>query len=158
MSEWPVAALDPVRRLRVLAAGLGTVGFAEVVFDVPMDQVWDLVGDLETGVPRFERAVRSSEILERDGRKLVVGVQPPIGPKMRFDVELEHGWCLMQSRFGLVGMAASPTSEGRHTRFAHFEGAKIAGALLRPFFQWNVNGDMDRIATLCSARVLSRDG
>jgi hypothetical protein len=156
--HWPQATLDPVRRLHVLAAGLGHVGLSEAVFDVPFDRIWGLVGDLESGVPRFEHAVQSSEIVARDGSNLALRVRSPLGVPMHFDVELEPGWCLMQSRIGLVGMAAVPEADGRHTRFAHFEGAKFASRLLRPFFQWNVRGDLDRIAALCDARILDRRG
>ena len=61
--DWPLAELDPVQRMRVLAAGLPHVALAETVIAAPFDAVWAVAGDLVNGVPRFEHDVRSIEIL-----------------------------------------------------------------------------------------------
>jgi hypothetical protein len=58
-----------------------------------------------------------------------------LGQRARFDVMLRPGWCVMQSRFLVGGMAAVP--EGAGTRFAflgglRLPGMKLLGPLLRP--------------------------
>ena len=151
--SWPEAKLNAVQRLRVMAAGLPGVGFAEGVIEAPIERVWGLAGDLVNGTPRIERAVRSTEIIERRGDHLELRAHSLLGLSMDFDVELRFGWCLMQSRTSLVGMAAVDEEVGRSTRFAHFEGARRWGRFLEPVFRWNVEGDIQRIA-----RLLRDDG
>ncbi len=147
-AAWPTAELDPVMRMRVLAAGLPHVGLAEAVFETSIDSLWGLVGDLVDGGPQFELAVQSARMISRDGERLELEARNPLGFRMRFDVILRFGFCLMQSHHGLVGMAAREEAPGR-TRFAHFEGATgLAGPILRPYFSWNVRGDMKRIARI----------
>lgn len=122
---WPTADLDPLARLRVMAAGLPGTVVHERVLDVAFDQVWDFVEDLPRSVPTFERLVDRLTVEERDGSKLKVstrcgwrGVYLPVN----FDVELERGWCLMvqRPRFYVVGMAAVPV--GEQTRWGQLEG------------------------------------
>ena len=119
---WPVADLDPVRRLRVLAAALPGTGLVERVVDAPFDRVWALIEDMESTVPGFDPLVGSLRILSRDGEHLVVRARTPVVPvPTRFDVDLRPGWCLMTSRLYLVGMAAAPLDDGR-TQYAQMEG------------------------------------
>ena len=145
---WPEARLDPVQRLRVLAAGLPCVALAETVLEAPIERVWGLTGDLVDGAPRFEIGVQSARIIEQRGDHLELEVRSVFGTRTHFDVELRFGWCLMQSRSALIGMAAAEEETGRTTRFAHFEGSKLLGRLGRPFFRWNIAGDMKRIARI----------
>lgn len=132
---WPTATLDPVARLRALAAGLPGVVLHERTLDAPFDVVWGFVGDLERSVPAFDRSVASIEVLSRHGDRLRVraastwrmGFVP-----LDFDVELTSGWCWMVSRprLHVVGMAAVAAGPG--TRYAHLEGTAVASRLLRP--------------------------
>lgn len=122
---WPVATLDPVARLRVLAAGLPGVELHERRLAAPFDEVWGFVGDLERSVATFDRTVSSIRIVSRDGARLRVragGTWRTGFVPVRFDVDLEPGWCWMVSRpqFYVVGMAAVPDGEG--TRYGHLEG------------------------------------
>jgi hypothetical protein len=112
-------SLDPVARLRMIAAGLDGAAFAEALLDAPYPAVWALVSDLERGVPRFEPSVVAVEIIERSGDQLRVIVRTQRDSRIPMEVLLRDGYCLMQSEHASIGMAASP--EGDKTRFAHFE-------------------------------------
>lgn len=143
---WPEAKLNPVQRLRILAAGLPYVALVESVIEAPIERVWGLAGDLVNGTPQIELAVRSLAILREEGERLEVAVQTAFGMRMDFDVELRFGWCLMQSRYAQIGMAAIEEEAGRTTRFAHLEGSRLFGRFGVPFFRWNIAGDIERIA------------
>jgi hypothetical protein len=67
---------------------------------------------------------------------------------MTMRAELRFGWCVMQSRNTQIGMAAAPEGDGTRTRLAHFEGSALLGRLARPYFRWNIRGDLRRIARL----------
>lgn len=170
---WPSATLDPVARLRALAAARPHLAIDETVFDVSFERFWPFVADLEGSTPRYEGLVARAQILERrpaaatrahadDGRaavgagaepeaageRLVIETRGPLpGPPMKFDVVLRPGWCLMRSSLGEVGMAAAPEGPDR-TRFVHFEGSARLGRLLRPFFAWNIRQDFRRLRRL----------
>lgn len=117
---WPTAALDPVQRLRVMAAGLGAVMYAEEYIDAPFDEVWDVASDLEGELPHLVPTIQAFRMVpgfrpgapER-GRAWAHG---PLGYRAGFEVLLQPGYCLMQSRHVVGGMAAVP--EGGGTRFA----------------------------------------
>ncbi|MBW2391317.1 MAG: hypothetical protein JRG89_23235 [Deltaproteobacteria bacterium] len=145
---WPEAELNPVQRLRVLAAGLPHVFLAESVIEAPIERVWGLTGDLIDGAPQFELGVHSARIVREQDDHLELDVRTVFGVRLTFDVELRFGWCLMQSRYSQIGMAAIEEEAGRSTRFAHFEGSPLLGRLGLPFFRWNIAGDMRRIARL----------
>lgn len=133
---WPEARLDRIGRLRAVAAGMPGGVLRERTFDRPFEDVWGWVGDLQRSVPVFDRAVRSIRVDHAEGTHLSI-TSSQVGYRMRFEVELEDGWCLMVARRGVyaIGMAAEP--DGDRTRFAHVEGLlgqgpPVARALLRP--------------------------
>ena len=128
---WPEVELNSVQRLRILAAGLPHVALTEAVIEAPIRRVWGLTGDLVSGAPQFELGVHSARIVSEDGDRLEIDVRTVLGIHMNFDVELRFGWCLMQSRYSLVGMAAIEEEVGQTTRLAHFEGARRAPRSLR---------------------------
>lgn len=135
---WPVAELDPVGRLRALAAGLDGVAIEERRLDARFEDVWSFIGDLERSVPNFDRTVASLRILEADGERLRVragSTRHHAFVPLTFDVDLRPGWCWMVSRPQLyvVGMAAAP--DGAGTRYAHMEGPVVPWAPLRPLLQ-----------------------
>jgi len=153
LSNWPSATLDPVARLRALAAGLPNAAYAERVIEAPFDAVWAVFGDLERGVPRFEWSVRSLAITRRDGEALELEASGVLGPRGKFRAIWRPGWCVMRDNAGIgqIGMAAAPQGEHR-TRVAHFEGSRWLGRLLRPFLQRRVEADLARLAALCELR------
>ena len=148
MSDWPQVELDPVARLRALAAGLPHVALVECVLDASPERVWSIVGDLERGVPRFEDGVRSAVITARAGERLGVVTRGALGLPMRFDAVLRPGWCVMHSRLADIGMAVAAQDGGRRTRFAHFEGSRWLGRLGRGWFRRRVERDFERLRHL----------
>ncbi len=156
-TDWPVATLGPVARLRVLGAAIPGAVVRERLMGAPFDAVWGVAGDLEHGVPRVEPAVASARILWRHGDRLTLETRSPGGMRTRFDVELRPGWCLMQEqgRRYLVGMAAEPDPDdpGR-TRFAHLEGVpRRLGRLVVPLVDLAVRNDLRGIERLARRRT-----
>ncbi|MQY10733.1 hypothetical protein SRB5_08460 [Streptomyces sp. RB5] len=136
--SWPVAELDPVRQLKVLAAAQKQPLYAERHFAVPAADLWAVVSDLEGELPRIVPALRSFTVEERDGERLRARAVSRIGHRELFDVVLRENWCVMQSKVLVSGMAAAPEEDG--ARFAFFTGLRIPGGgpagrltrLLRP--------------------------
>lgn len=127
--NWPAADLDPVRRLRVLAASVRfPVFLEEIVLPATVDQVWSVAGDLEHELPRCLATVRSVRITRSEGERLELFATGTLGQRARFDAVLRPGWCVMRSRFVLGAMAAAPDPEG--TRFAALGGFRLPGARL----------------------------
>jgi hypothetical protein len=130
--------LDPVRRMRVLAAAIPGVAYAERLIPAPFSAVWDAASDLEHQLPRMITDLRSFEITSARGERMTARARGRLGQRASFDVVLRPGWCLMQSRFLIGGMAAAP--EGESTRFAFLGGLRLPGIrlidpLLRPAAQ-----------------------
>ena len=111
--DWPVADLDPVRRMRVLAAATPGVAYAEKLIPAPFSVVWETASDLEHELPRMITDLRSFEITSTRGERLTARARGRLGQHARFDVVLRPGWCVMQSRFLIGGMAAAPKG-GEH--------------------------------------------
>lgn len=129
---WPETELNSVQRLRILAAGLPHVALVEAVIEAPIEKVRGLTGDLVNGTPQLELGVHSARIVSEDGDHLELAVRTVLGVSFDYRVELRFGWCLMQSRYSQIGMAAVEEEPGRTTRFAHFEGSKLLGRLGLP--------------------------
>lgn len=146
---WPGVEIDPVTRLRALAAALPWVSLEERVIEAPFARVWSYIEDLERGVPQFEGNVRRIEILARDGERLALRSFAPGGLAMHLDAVLRPGWCVMRGAFGEIGMAATPVGAGA-TRFAHFEGSRRLGRIARPLFRYFVRRDLARLAALAT--------
>ncbi|MFJ8621334.1 hypothetical protein ACIRD3_00640 [Kitasatospora sp. NPDC093550] len=126
---WPTVELDPVRRLRVMAAaGSGRPLFAERRLAAGFEEVWSVAGDLSGELPGLISGLRSFEVRDRDdgsGRSEGLAVSV-LGHRERFEIVLRSGWCLMRSRVLLGGMAAVPDGEG--TRFALLAALRVPGA------------------------------
>jgi len=148
---WPRVELDPVARLRALAASMPWVSFDECVIDAPFARVWSYIEDMERGVPQFEGNVKRIEILSREGERLTLRSWSPLGLAMQLDAVLRPGWCVMRGAFGEIGMAAAPVGPGA-TRFAHFEGSHWLGRAARPLFAYFVRRDLARLAALATRR------
>ncbi|MFJ8566230.1 hypothetical protein [Streptomyces sp. NPDC093514] len=127
--SWPVVAeLDAVRRLRVIARSTAGTSFAECVVDAPFDRVWGVVSDLENQLPLMITDIASFTVTSAVGERLEARARSPLGLRARFDIVLRPGWCLMQSRFVLGGMAALAEPDG--TRLAFFGGLRLPGLRL----------------------------
>ena len=124
----PPVELDPVRRLRVLAAAGGHRLFEERVLPGSFEQVWSVAADLEGELPGIVSGLRSFRVSAAEpGSDRLSGVAVSrIGHRERFDIVLRPGWCLMQSRAVVGGMAAVSGPDG--VRFAMFGGLRLPGA------------------------------
>ncbi|MFI9364967.1 hypothetical protein ACIG5E_28540 [Kitasatospora sp. NPDC053057] len=144
MPQWPVAEFDPVRRLHVIAATApGAARIGETVLDAPFERVWALAQDLERTMPlwipdvRTVHLVRSAPSDSPRAASLHARIHGHTRLRATFGIDLAPGWCLMQSRLVLGGMAARPETD-RTTRFAflgglRFPGARLLAPALRPF-------------------------
>jgi hypothetical protein len=135
MSAQPPAELDPIRRLRVLAAAIPGAAVAEGVLDAPFDAVWAAATDFEH-VGGIEILIKEARISSRrpdpetGGERVEIEYKPrPLGPRDVIDVDLRPGWCWMQSPLAVAAMAAVPV-EGGKTRFAHLEAVRFPGRRL----------------------------
>ncbi len=145
---WPEAPLDPVSKMRALAAGLPHVAFRETVLNADFDRVWNFIADLERNTHLFEAMVSRVRILERSDDRLQIETRIlPLGFWLKMDVVLRPGWCVMNSRLGEIGMAAHPEGDSR-TRFFHFEGSRLLGRMARPYFRWNLGAEFRRLDAL----------
>ncbi|HVF73714.1 MAG TPA: SRPBCC family protein [Acidimicrobiales bacterium] len=129
---WPTATLDNGARARILAAAIPNAAVVEVEVDVPFDEVWGWLSDLERSVPELDPTVAAVEVVEKKGMHWRIRASAPyVGVKLPFDVRMEDGFCLMRARWRLftVVMAATPLPGGR-TRITHVEGVPL------PFTRW----------------------
>lgn len=139
--------LDPVRRMRILVAGVPHAAFRERVLDAPFEDVWGVASDLEEGTPQWEKNVAALTVLEREDDRLEVEIRSPFGVRLRARAELRPGWCVMQGRLFAVGMAA--VAEGARTRFAHFEALRVPGTgLLRPLLRHRIHHEFETLERL----------
>ncbi|MER6978065.1 hypothetical protein [Streptomyces carpinensis] len=107
---------DPVLRLRVMAAGLRAGMYAEQRIDLPYDRVWAVASDLRAELPHLVPFLREFRVPPGDGDRVAALAVGMPGLRENFTVRLAPGWCLMQSRLVVGGMAAVPEGDG--TRFA----------------------------------------
>lgn len=153
-TRWPTATLDPIRRARVMAAAIPG-GYAEVVLDVPYEQAWSWLSDLERSVPAFDAQVDQLRITARRPEPDGVGEHIAFRTTrhhvpLRFRARLEDGWCVMQARgrIFVVVMAAMPEGPDR-TRYAQLEAVpRPGGRLLVRRFTRDVHHDIGRIRAL----------
>jgi hypothetical protein len=118
-SAWPTTGLDPVRRLKVIAATTRHPVVAERHIDAPVPEVWRVASDLEGELPRIVKGLRSFTRTGQDdpeAERFTAVAVSAVRHRERFEVVLRPGYCLMQSRILLGGMAA--VEEGAGTRFA----------------------------------------
>lgn len=148
---WADASIDAVARLRAIAAARPHLAYRERTIEAPFERVWSIVGDLECGVPRFDRYVRWIRITARSGEQITLESNSPLpGLSLRYEGIHRSGWCVMRSPLAEVGMAAAPRGDGR-TQIAHFEGSRWLGALGRWWFTRTIDGELDTVVRLCEA-------
>ncbi|WP_344121697.1 hypothetical protein [Streptomyces blastmyceticus] len=154
-TEKTMTGLDPVRRLRVMAAGLNAVMYAEAYVEAPFAEVWAVASDLQGELPHLIPTVRAFHVSPGAGDRKHAWAYGPLGHRAWFDVLLQPGWCLMQSRYVVGGMAGVP--EGCGTRFAVLGGLRQSGlapaqGLLRPLGRLRGLRMIDRVGRRTSLR------
>ena len=153
MSDWPRVELDAVSRLRALSTALPHTILRECIIDARFDDVWAIAGDMERGVPLMEQGIRTVEILSHEEDRLRLRTHNVMGVELELDAILRPGWCVMRSPGFDVGMAAVPVEGGRRTLFAHYEGIRGLGRLLRPLLWSKIGGDIRRLARHAGRRA-----
>jgi hypothetical protein len=146
---WPDVELDPIVRLRAVAAAFPSAAIRETVLDLGAEEAWAWVTDFERTVPRFDSQLSRVRITRRIDdehlRMLVWARWLPLPLPM--EVLVEPGYCLMRGRARtyLVVMAAVPTDDGR-TRFVHCEAIPRHGlARAQRFLQRVVDADVRQL-------------
>ncbi|WAZ19117.1 SRPBCC family protein [Streptomyces cinnabarinus] len=120
---WPTTDLDPVRRLRALAGGIRGAHVTEAYIDAPFERVWDLLGDLDGGFGRVVPDMERLRVVRRQGERVEALARSKYGMRARLRGVQRPGWCWLQSRFLLVGVAATP--DGAGTRVAFTGGVRL---------------------------------
>ncbi len=126
--------------------------------DAPLQRVWAVAGDLEGELSHWLFPdIRSVRVTATDDpARLVAVAQGYSGLRARFDVVLRPGWCLMQNRFLIGGMAA--VAEDGATRFAFMGGFRGPLRSLSPLAR-ALSGRVGASAlNRFAARVAQREG
>ncbi|WP_157063271.1 SRPBCC family protein [Luteipulveratus mongoliensis] len=126
MTNWPVAELNSVQRLRALAAGVSGAIVLERVVDAGVDDVWAILADFEHGFTMVQPDMRSVEIEARDGDSVTLVARSHYGMRARLRGIARPGYCWLQSRFLVIAMAAAP-EPGGGTRVALTGGVRVPG-------------------------------
>ncbi|THA48159.1 hypothetical protein [Streptomyces sp. A1136] len=119
-------AIDTVARLRVMAAGVPGARVAERVLPAAPETVWAVMADLEGEFGRFQPDMRSLRVLRVRGDRVEALARSKYGLRAHFRGVLRPGWCWLQSRFLIIGMAAAP-EPGGGTRVALTGGVRVPG-------------------------------
>jgi hypothetical protein len=122
--DWPTAELDPVRRLRVLAAGVRGAHVTEQLIPAPLPVVWAALTDFEGDFTRVVTDMHRVTIENRDLRSVTLLAQSRFGFRARLSGPVHDGWCLLQSRFLLVAIAAV-AEDPANTRVAFTGGVRV---------------------------------
>ena len=126
--NWPTAAdLDPVRRLYALAAGVRGARVTEREIPAPYEEIWPLLSDLDGELGRLVPDMRRLRVTRIDGDRVEAVARSRFGMRARFDGVRRPGWVWLQSRFVLIGVAATPSADRAATRVAFTGGIRIPG-------------------------------
>lgn len=123
--NWPQAELTDVERFRALAAAVPGATVTERVLQGAPEHVKALLADLDT-FAAIQADLTSATLLERDGERVVVLARGKRGQRARLTGQLRPGWCWLQSRFLIIGMAAA-AERGGGTRVAVTGGIRVPG-------------------------------
>ncbi|MFJ7205875.1 hypothetical protein ACIQWR_20355 [Streptomyces sp. NPDC098789] len=127
-SDWPAVEIDPLRRLKVIASASKYPSYGERLFDAPFDALWAVASDLERELPHIVPGLRSFAVTGSGNDRLTGRAVSVLGHGEHFDIVLRPGWCLMQSKVLVGGMAA--VAEGERTRFAFYSSLRFPGGRL----------------------------
>jgi hypothetical protein len=124
--HWPQTDLDSVRRMRALASAVSGAAVTERVIDASLADVWGLMADLTGTFTEIQPDLRSVEIVAQDGDRVVLLARSKYRFRARLEGVVRPGWCWLQSRFLVIGMAAAEEAGGR-TRVALTGGVRVPG-------------------------------
>ena len=148
--EMTTHEIDPVERLRIMAAGVRGARIAEGVLPVPFEEVWAVMADLEGEFGRFQPDMRRVRVLRVAGDRVEALARSKYGFRAHLRGFVRPGWCWLQSRFLVIGMAA--VDEGGRTRVALTGGVRVPGrAALVPF---GTRRELERAMARLAERVV----
>ncbi|MGW6708894.1 hypothetical protein ACWGDE_28945 [Streptomyces sp. NPDC054956] len=119
-------APNSISRLRIMAAGVPGARVVEQVLPAPLEAVWAVMSDLEGEFGRFQPDMRTVRVLRVTGDRVEALARSKYGLRAHFRGVLRPGWCWLQSRFLIIGMAAAP-EPGGGTRVALTGGVRVPG-------------------------------
>ncbi|MFD3406095.1 hypothetical protein ACFWUU_35755 [Kribbella sp. NPDC058693] len=125
MTDWPTIELTDVERFRALAAGVPGAAVTERVLPADPDQVKAMLADLDV-FAEIQADFVSATVLERSGDRVVVLAKGRRGQRARLVGQFRPGWCWLQSRFVIIGMAVA-AEPGGGTRVALTGGIRVPG-------------------------------
>lgn len=125
-SQWPLSEPDTIARFKALAAAVRGADVTEGTIDVPFERVWAVVADLEGSFGTFEPDMQCLRILSHEGDHIEALAVSKYGMRARLKGTLRPGWCWLQSRFLIVGIAAAADGPDR-TRVALTGGVRLPG-------------------------------
>ena len=123
--NWPQVELTDVERFRALAAAVPGAAVTERVLPAAPDQVKDMLADLDV-FATVQADLVSATLEKRDGDHVVVRAKGARGQRARLEGQLRPGWCWLQSRFLIIGMAVA-AEPGGGTRVALTGGIRVPG-------------------------------
>ncbi|MGW6689613.1 hypothetical protein [Streptomyces sp. NPDC054961] len=143
-----------VGRLRVMAAGVPGARVVEQVVPAPVEAVWAVMSDLEGEFGRFQPDMRTVRVLRVTGDRVEALARSRYGLRAHFRGVLRPGWCWLQSRFLIIGMAAAP-EPGGGTRVALTGGVRVPGraAIVPLGAERELREAMGRLAGRLAGRV-----
>ncbi|MCF2531996.1 hypothetical protein [Yinghuangia soli] len=122
------AVLGAVGRLEVMVSGIPGARIAADVVPGDFADVWLVMGDLEGGFGRFQPDMRDLRVTHREGERVTAYARSRFGFRARLHGVVRPGWCWLQSRFLVIGMAAEPLPDGTPgTRVALTGGVRVPG-------------------------------
>ncbi|MFC8537104.1 hypothetical protein ACFUJY_24745 [Streptomyces sp. NPDC057249] len=127
--QWPDASpLDPVRRLRVLAAGVSGARVTTREIAAPYAEVAPLLADIDGELALLVPDMRRLRLARADGDRVEAVARSRFGMHARFHGVRRPGWLWLQSRFVLIGIAATPSAaRPGHTLVAFTGGVRVPG-------------------------------
>jgi hypothetical protein len=152
-TPWPVAELDPVRRLHVMAAAVRGARVTERVLDAPLAEVWAVLTDFEGGFAAVQPDMGRVRVTQRKGERVSVTAVSRRGFRARLHGMVRPGWCWLQSRFLIIAMAAASEPDGR-TRVALTGGVRLPGraAIVPIGVRREARRSLDRLEAMMAER------
>jgi len=123
-TPWPTAELDPVRRLRALAAGVPGAAVTERLVAAPFKDVWGVLTDFEGGFAYVQPDMREVRVVARSAESISLSARSHLGMRAALTGVNRPGYCWLQSRLLIVAMAATPEGAGG-TRVALTGGIRL---------------------------------
>ncbi|WP_026924338.1 hypothetical protein [Glycomyces arizonensis] len=148
--SWPEARVDDLTRFRVLASGVSGARVVERRINAPFEQVWALVSDIEGSFGDIEPDMRGVTVVRREGDRVEAIARSRFGMRARLRGTVRPGWCWLQSRFLIIGIAAVPDGKGG-TVVAMTGGVRVPGraALVPIGVERAARRSLARLAAAC---------